>query len=54
MRELNKQSNKKFIDIPVAGETYNIKNPDRLNPDKLQFKLAEEVYDSIRECETNI
>lgn len=54
MRELDKQSNKKIIDIPIAGETYHIKNPDRLNADELQFKLAEEVYDSIRECDTDI
>jgi hypothetical protein len=30
------------------------KNPYRENADELQFKLAEEIYDSIRECDTDI
>lgn len=51
---MDKQANQKIIDIAVAGETYIIKNPDRLNSDELQFKLAEEVYDSIRESDTDI
>ena len=29
-------------------------NPYRKNADELQFKLAEEIYDSIRECDTDI
>ena len=30
------------------------KNHYRQNADELQFKLAEEIYDSIRECDTDI
>ena len=29
-------------------------NPDRKNVNELQFKLAEKIYDSIRECDTDI
>ena len=54
MRELDGQSSKKIITIQVADQTYNIKNPYRLNADELQFELAEEIYDSIRECDTDI
>jgi hypothetical protein len=35
MHELDKQSNKKIINIPAAGETYNTKNSDFLNADEL-------------------
>ena len=54
MRELDKQSNKKIITISLAGEIYNIKNSYRQSVDELQFGLAEKVYDSIRESDTDI
>eukprot|EP00978_Attheya_sp_CCMP212_P048745 scaffold568173_cov507-Attheya_sp.AAC.1 len=54
MHELDKQSNQKTITIQVAAQTYNIKNPYRQSADELQFGLAEKVYDSIRESDTDI
>jgi hypothetical protein len=54
MRELDKQSNQKTITIQVAAQTYNIKNPYRQSADELQFGLAEKVYASIRESDTDI
>jgi hypothetical protein len=54
MRKLDKQSNKKIITIQVADQTYNIKNPYRQSADELQFVLAEKVYDSSRESDTDI
>ena len=54
MRELDRQSSKKRIDVQVGDQIYRFKNPSRKNADELQFKLAEEIYDSIRECDTDI
>jgi hypothetical protein len=54
MRELDKQSNKKIITIQVADQTYNIKNPYCENAYELADKLADQIYDSIRECDTDI
>jgi hypothetical protein len=54
MRELDRQSSKKRIDVQVGDQIYMFKNPDRQNADELQFKLAEKIYDSIRECDTDI
>ena len=51
IRELYKKSNKKIIVIPVAGETYSIKNPYRDSAYELSDKLAEQICDSIRECD---
>ncbi len=54
MRELDKQSNKKIITIQVADQTYNIKNPYCENAYELADKLADQMYGSIRECDTDI
>jgi hypothetical protein len=54
MRELERQSSKNRIDIQVSGQIYMIKNPDSQSADELQFVLAEKVYDSIRESDTDI
>ena len=54
MRQLDKQSNKKIITIPVYGETYAIKNPNCGGVDELSDKLAYQIYDSIRACDTDI
>lgn len=50
MSELDKKS----TTILVAGETYSLKNPYGKSADELQFELAEKVYDSIRESDTDI
>ena len=54
MRELNKQSNKKIITIQVAKQTYNIKNSYGDSAYELSDNLAEQIYDFIRECDTDI
>jgi len=54
MKELEEQSSKNRIDIQVGGQIYMIKNPDSQSADELQFVLAEKVYDSIRESDTDI
>ncbi len=54
MRQLDKQSHKKTITIQVTYQTYNIKNPYGDIAYELSDKLAEQIYDSIRECHTNI
>ena len=54
MKELNKQSSKKRIEIQVGDQLYRFKNPYRDSADTLQFQLAERMYDDIRECDTDI
>lgn len=54
MRELDKQSNQKSITIQVAEQTHNIKNPYGDSAYELSDNLAERIYDSIRECDTDI
>jgi len=54
MKELEKQSSKNRIDIQSGHQIYMIQNPSRQNADELQFKLAEKIYDSIRESDTDI
>ena len=49
MRELAKQSNKKIITIQVTGQTYDIKNPYCENAYELADKLANQMYDLVRE-----
>lgn len=51
MCELDKQSNKKIIAIPVAGETYIVKNPYRASAYEWSDKLAEKIYDLIKKCD---
>ena len=54
MRELDKQSNKKIITIQVADKIYTIKNPYHKETYKLGYKLADQIYDLIRESNMNI
>ncbi len=54
MQTLEKQSSNKSIEIQVGDQIYTLKNPYRKNADELQFNLAEKIYDSIRECDTDI
>lgn len=54
MKELAKQSSGNRIEIQVGDQIYMFKNPYRQNADELQFKLAEKIYNSIRECDTDI
>ena len=54
MKKLEKQSSNNSIEIQVGDQIYRFKNPSRKNADELQFKLAEKIYDSIRECYTDI
>jgi hypothetical protein len=54
MGELYKQSNTKAINIKIGHETFNIKNPYQESAHELSVKLADKIYDSIRECDTNI
>lgn len=54
MKKLDKQSRNNSIEIQVGDQIYMFKNPYCKNADELQFELAEEIYDSIRECDTDI
>ena len=54
MRELDRQSSKKRVEIEVGDQIYTIKNPYRESVDVLANKLAEQMYDSIRSCDTDI
>ena len=54
MKELAKQSSNNKIEIQVGDQIYMFKNTYRQNADETQFILAEKIYDSIRECDTDI
>ena len=54
MGKLAKQSNKKIVEIEVGNQIYIIKNPYRENAYELSNNLADQIYDSIRECDTDI
>ena len=54
MRELEKQSNKKRIDIQVGDQFYRLKNSYHEGPYELGDKLADQMYESIRESDTDI
>ena len=54
MRELERQSSKKRIDIQVGDRIYSLKNPYREDGYELGYKLADQIYDTIRECDTDI
>ena len=54
MRELDKQSNKKIIDVQVGDQIYILKNPYHEGPYELADKLADQIYESIRESDTDI
>ena len=50
VRELERQSSKKRIDIRVGDRIYSIKNPYCEG----HYELGDQIYDSIRECNTDI
>nr|YP_009059262.1 hypothetical protein [Eunotia naegelii]YP_009059312.1 hypothetical protein [Eunotia naegelii]AHI51209.1 hypothetical protein [Eunotia naegelii]AHI51259.1 hypothetical protein [Eunotia naegelii] len=52
--ELEKQSHRKTINIKVADEIYIFENEYINSPEELIFVLAERVYKSIRESNTDI
>jgi len=54
MRELERQSSRKKVEIEVGDQIYTIKNPYREDAYELGYKLADQIYDSIRECDTDI
>lgn len=45
---------KKIVTIQVGKQTYTIKNKYGDGAYELSDKLAEQIYDSIRECDTDI
>jgi hypothetical protein len=54
MRHLQCQSTKKRINIQIGDQIHSLKNPYRDGPYELGNKLADQIYNSIRECDTNI
>ena len=54
MRELDRQSSRKKVEIEVGDQIYTIKNPYREDAYELGYKLADQIYDSIRESDTDI
>jgi len=54
MRELDRQSSKKRIDVQVGDQIYTLKNPYHEGPYELGDKLADQIYESIRESDTDI
>jgi hypothetical protein len=54
MKKLEKQSSKNSIEIQVGDPIYKFKNSSRKNAEELQYKLADKIYDSIRECNADI
>ena len=52
--KLERQISKKRIDIQVGDRIYSLKNPYCEGPYELGDKLADQIYDSIRECDTDI
>ena len=54
MRELERQSSRKKVEIEVGDQIYTIKNPYREDAYALGDKLADQIYDSIRESDTDI
>ena len=54
MRELDRQKNRKTVTLDINDKTYTIKNLYRMDAKELQYKLAEQLYDSIRKSDTDI
>ena len=52
--ELEEKRSQSVVNINVGGKVFNIKNQDRLDADHLSGKLADQLYDDIRECDTDI
>ena len=46
MRELDRQSSKKRIDVQVGNQIYILKNPYYEGPYELGDKLADQIYES--------
>ncbi len=47
MRELDRQSSKKRIDVQVGDQIYILKNPYHEGPYELGDKLADQIYESL-------
>ena len=54
MRELDRQSSKKRIEVQVGDQIYILKNPYHEGPYELGDKLADQIYESIRKSDTDI
>ena len=54
IRELDRQSSKKRIHVQVGDQIYILKNPYHEGPYELGDKLADQIYESIRESDTDI
>lgn len=54
MKELDRQSSEANVYIQVGNESYVLKNRYRESSYELGDKLANKMYDSIRECDTDI
>lgn len=54
IKKLDNQSSRKKVEIQVGDQIYTIKNPYRDDASELSSKLAEQIYDSIRDCDTDI
>lgn len=54
MNQLNKQSNKSKVNIQVGDQIYTLKNPYRKDVYALEDMLADKIYDSIIESDTDI
>uniref|UniRef100_UPI004057B427 hypothetical protein n=1 Tax=Candidatus Electrothrix sp. TaxID=2170559 RepID=UPI004057B427 len=54
MRELDRQSSKKRIYAQVGDQIYILKNPYHEGAYELADKLADQIYESIRESDTDI
>jgi hypothetical protein len=52
--ELETKQHQKTVKIDVAGKTYMIENADRMGVDQLENKLAEQMYNSIRDNDKDI
>ena len=49
MQELDKQRNKKIVSVDLQEKTYTIKNPNLDYAEELASKLADQLYEEIRE-----
>ena len=54
MRQLERQSSSKKVNVEVGNQIYTIKNPYRDDVYTLASKLADQIYDSIRLSDTDI
>ena len=54
MRQLDEGKSKKMIPIEIGDETYNIPNPHYYNTEELGETLADQMYDNIRQYDTDV